>query len=239
MLELSAGLFYIFCDEKYLDVAGKKRFLTGYIATPQDAWNSLSKERRDLIEPSTVNQLERIKHLLDDVSGIAVVAYADIEKGLLPSGERDSTGDIPNMSRTDHIWGNAIALGLAATAKWIAIHGLLVKNIDVYYDTRSIKDGHRQALTDVVTNTLSSIIKDVNSPVGYKPKFRRFNDTPKAKNSMPRDKFQSGIWVADRLLQEAQSVIECGDLGRIHARDNSKNINGYLIRNFSGNAGNS
>ena len=238
MLELSAGLFYIFCDEKYLNVAGKKRFLTGYIATPQDAWNSLSKARRDLIEPLKVTRLERIRDLLDDVNGIAVVAYADVKTALVPAGERDTTDDITNMSRADHIWGNAIAMGLAATAKWIAIHGLKVKNIDVYYDTRSIKDAHRQALTKVVTNTLSSIIHNVNSPAGYKPKFRRFNDTPKAKNSGQRNKFQSGIWIADRLLQDAQIIIECGEMGRIHACDNSKNMNGYLIRNFSGNAGN-
>jgi hypothetical protein len=188
---------------------------------------------------SRTNRLERIKQLVNDVSGIALVAYADIEKGLLPFGERDSTNDITNMARTDHIWGNSIALGLAATAKWIAIHGLLVKNIDVYYDTRSIKVEHRQALTGVDVKTLSSIIKDVNSPVGYNPNFRRFNDTPKAKDRGSRDKFQSGIWVADRLLQEAQGIIELGDLGRIHARDNSKIINDYLIQNFSENDGSS
>ena len=58
--------------------------------------------------------LERINRLVNDVNGIALVAYADVEKGLLPAGERDSTSDIANMARTDHIWGNSIAGTFAA-----------------------------------------------------------------------------------------------------------------------------
>lgn len=230
---MSAGLYYIFCDEKYYtNESGVKRFLTGYIGTPQNSWNVIAKDIRDLVEPPDKSRLSRISNLLNKINGIAVIAFADINPKLLPPNGRDTLGEVVNIARPDHIWGNIIALGLAATAKLLALKGHDVKNIDVYYDTRSIKNSHRDELKNAILDKLSSIIKEAKSPIGYKPRFRRFNDTPKANNSERRNKFQSGTYVADRLLQYWETIISGDEKKGIYIKDLTRNIENYFKRAF-------
>ena len=143
----SAGLFYIFCDEKYSDIYKMKRVITGYVAVPQDAWNRCGSDRRNLKRPRDRTRLMRIESLLEDTDGVALLAYADLERSLLLGGERDGTDDIPDMSRADNMWSAAMAYGLAALFRWLEIHGLCVQTADLYHDTRDLKPEHRDALT--------------------------------------------------------------------------------------------
>ena len=72
----SAGLIYIFCDEQRFENARTVSFVTGHIAVPQDAWNSLPEERRLLVQPSKVPRPERIQKILHELDGVAVITGA-------------------------------------------------------------------------------------------------------------------------------------------------------------------
>lgn len=230
---MSAGLYYIFCDEKYdTNESGENRLLTGYIGTPQNLWNTIPGNSRDLIEPSDKPRFDRISHLLHRINGIGFITFADIKPKFLPPNERDTVGKVVNMARTDHIWGNIIALGLAFSAGCLKLNNFDVKNIDVYYDTRLIKHTHRDELNKVILEKMSLIINEETSHKGYKPRFRRFKDTPKAVNRKERNKFQSGIYVAHRLLQNWKTVFSSGKKEGIYVKDLTENIEDYFNRTF-------
>lgn len=227
----SLGLFYIFCDESVVNLDCGKRFLTAHVAVPQSAWNSVSEAQRNLVEPVNVLQLDRVRKLLEDTNGLAIIAYADVPLLYLPAGEQDTTGDIRNMSRTDHIWSVALAFGMTSTFKWLTLHGLLLRTFDVYYDTHSMKGDHRKAWATAVTERLPKVISKVTSEE-HKPEVRRFCDTPKAPRGSPRDNFQAGIAVCDWLLNHATEIIQSGDQKRIHVRNNSEQMASHLNEAF-------
>jgi len=234
MRELSAGLFYLFCDEKYDEFPSCKRFLMGHIAVPQAGWNSISDARRDLSEPINMSRMARVHKLVEDIDGVALVTYADLRWKYLPQGQRDSIGDIMNMARTDHIWSVLMVYGVVQTLKWLELHNLMVKNVDGYYDTRTIKPRHRDAWAQVLTDELRKQIQKLSQQgfanAKYRPRIRRFRDTPKAAKGDKADKFQTGIDVAHHLLQFNRDIIASGDRGRVHKFYNTTYITNYLKR---------
>ena len=234
---MSGGLFYIFCDETYSPVhSGVKRIVTGYFAIPQDSWNRMTQDCRALAVPHNVSRMERIEKILDSTLGVAAVTYADIDVALLPTKERNGTDDVPNMSRSDNFWGAAVAYGLAATLGYMGHHNLQVNNVDIYYDSRSLKREHQSALEKVVTQTLSEIVRKGRRQFGISPCFRahvrRFKPVYKAAIGTDPDKFQDGVAVAHYLLTRARGLIKSGGKERICERDNTREVKKYIL-NFS------
>ena len=225
-----ADLFYVFCDEQRHETDSKTRFSTGHVAIPQATWNRLSKDRRGITKPGNVPRLSRIQKLLDDVNGIAVITFADIPTKYLPQGERDSTADIENMSRTDHIWSVTMGFGVVATLKWLTLHGSNIATVDGYHDTKSLRHSHREALNIAITQQIAKSIREVSTD---KLRVRRFCDIPKAKGSDQPNKFQEGIAVADRLLRYPPTITETLDDRRIHYRDHSAHVVSYIRDNFT------
>lgn len=179
-----------------------------------------------------MSRLARIERLLADYDGIGLINFADVSANLLLRGERDSTGDISGMSRMDSIWSVTIALGIAQTLARLMNRGLQVENADVYYDTREIKEQHRQALSKTVIRTLAEVIKQAvregYSHRGNTPKVRRFLDIPKAPKGNKPNKFQSGIAVAHVLLQNWKHIFEHGATGNLDVHNSSEDVANYL-----------
>jgi len=229
---LSAGLFYIFCDEKPLDLNGRRRLITGYIVVPQDSWNRLGPERRELKEPKNLPRLKRVQTLLENTDGVALIAYADLKRELLQKGERDGTDDIPDMSRSDNAWSATMAYGLAALFGWLKKNGLCVQTADLYHDMRILKTEHCDALRRVVTQTLPEIIRETErqsfSFCEFQPKVRRFKYVGKPHDDVMPDKFQAGVNVAHHLLQNVRDFINQPQRGPIHVQNISVEVIRFL-----------
>lgn len=234
---MSAGLFYIFCDEKYLDLNGFRRIIAAYFAVPQDSWNRMSLDRRVLRVPQNTTRIACIEKLLHDTNGFASLTYADLESSFLLRGERDGTNDVPDMARYDNVWSAVIAYGLAATLGYLGRNRLEVKTVDLYCDTRSLKRSHKSALEKVITQTLPEIIRKGRRQNLVHPQFRgrvrRLEFVSKAPMGRNPDKFQAGVLVVHYLLQNANSFIHSGGTQRICLRDNTQEVRGY-IKKFLG-----
>lgn len=225
-------MFYIFCDEKYLDLDGAKRIITGYFAVPQDSWNHMSADRRALKVPYKIPRIARIEKILHDTFGVAVITYADLKSDLLPKGEHDGTNDVPDMSRYDNVWGAVVAYGLAATLKCLECYRLQVQNVDLYYDIRSLKQKQQLALERTVTQTLPAIINEGRRkgliPRDFRAKIRRFQPISKSPRGRDLNKFQAGVLVAHYLLRNANNLIHSGAGQRIHVRNNTEVVKDYI-----------
>jgi len=228
----SAGLFYIFCDEKYLDIEEKRRFVTTYIGVPQRAWNRLKPEYRNLSEPYGMPRLSRIENLLEKTEGASLIAYADANLEYLIKGSRDWTDDIPDMARSDNIWSVVLAFGLSALLSLLHNHGLHVKNADIYYDTKNLKVEHRSAIRNVMKSTLPEEIRKAGRISGayskYRPKIRRFEEISKTLEYQVPDKYQAGIIASHYLAQETPKLIGTAGKQRIHVKDNTIHLSNYI-----------
>lgn len=237
---MSAGLFYIFCDETYLDLNNGKRIVTGYIAVPQDSWNRMAPDRRSLRVPHNISRMARIERILDATSGVAAVTYADLKFDLLATGERNGTNDIPDMSRYDHCWSVVLACGLPVTLIYLGGHNREVRTVDIYYDTRCLKEEHQSALNRLVTQTLPEIVREARRaneiPRWFRVRVRRLQSVSKAVQGGVPDKFQAGVLVAHNLLIRARDLIRSGGYPRIYVSNNTQVVTDYIQTfNYHGN----
>ena len=230
----SAGLFYIFCDEKYLSLEGKRQILTSYVALPQGAWKSLRYTYQRLAEPKRMSRLDRIEAVLEQTDGGAVVARIELPQEMLPKGERDGTIDLPDMSRADNAWGAALAFGLTAVFPLLHNLGLQVQTADVYFDNRELKREHIIKMKELVTTAIPKVIRAASRVTHTipedRPNIRRFQGISKPPAGREPDQFQAGLSLAHHVLQNWR-LIGSRPGRRILVRDNTNQLVNY-IRKF-------
>lgn len=230
----SAGLFCVFCDEKYLNLDGKHQVLISCVAMPQGPWNSLPPANQSLEEPRRISRLDRIERLLEQTDGAASAAIAELAPEMIPKGERDGTADLPDMSRADNVWGTSMAFCLAALFPWLHILGLQVQTADVYYDNRDLKYEHvlkmEQLVTELLPRVIRTISKAIETTPEARPTIRRFQKITKVAEGREPDRLQAGITVAHYLLQNWMQLKK-QPRPRIDMRDNTNQVVNY-IRKF-------
>lgn len=105
----SAGLFYLFCDEKPLREEGF--LLIGAVVVPKQSWSDLSPDKQQLRVPKDCERVERLRDVLASVDGVGLISWAKIDD-IERTGHRDSTSDVTGMARSNNIWGIAMATGV-------------------------------------------------------------------------------------------------------------------------------
>jgi hypothetical protein len=162
-----------------------------------------------------------------------VVASAVLPPEMLPKGERDSTSDLWNMSRSDNFWGAGIAWGLIHVFPFLHSLCLKVKTVDVYYDKRDLKPEYVVKMKELVTKTMPEIIRNASRELKTtsmdKPNIRRFQGIAKAPANMNLDQFQTGITVAHTLLQNWR-LLDNQSRERIALRDITTYVADYIAK---------
>jgi hypothetical protein len=227
-------MYYLFADEKYLDVNGRRRIITGNILVSQGRWNQMEASRRRVVIPLALPRLARIEDLLGRVRGIGVIAYADLDLALIPTGARDSTDDIPDMARADNAWGICLLFGIAAAISFLCKDGYTPRTVDVFYDARSIKIAQEQALRETFQRECSWIMRDVvrRGLVKYRsvPHLRRFTPVPKPPDNAEPDKFQDGTQVSHYLCQQSRELISHPNRSQIYVWNATERVKSALSK---------
>ncbi len=225
----SAGMFYVFCDEKQF--RQQSAISTGVVIVPQQRWSELDAQFQRLQEPKKIPRIDRLRHVLERVDGVGLVAWihtGDIEE----TGRRDSTMDIKGMARTDNIWGIAMATGVYRTLISARSIELEVRTADIHYDTFNLRSDHREALYAALRERIPKDIRgarvDGHAPSDFRPRIRRIEDTPKASQGAEPTKFQIGVEMAHVLLQHTIQLQSVGSAGRVFFVDNSGIVNDFI-----------
>jgi hypothetical protein len=206
----SAGLFYIFCDEKYLGLRGKRQILTSHVAIPQGSWKNLPDAYKRLEEPKAMSRLDRIEAILVKTDGLAVVAQSEFSHEMLPKGKRDRMIDLPDLSRADNAWSATMALGLVTVFPRLYKIGVKVQTVDVYYDNRKLKREHSIKMEELITVEMPKRIRKVSRSTRMSPednpRVRRFQGISKPAAGEEPNQFQVGLNLAHHLLQSWRDI---------------------------------
>jgi hypothetical protein len=193
-------MHYLFLDESYVDHGDCREILVAAWAVDQGRLNNRG-ERLNEIFHTPVG--EHISSTFEDLDALALVASAVLQKSLFRTGEIDATDDIPAMARSDNIWSQGIlfTVGTLVLEHWRT--GRPLDAIDVYFDPKSLRREHAEALANALRKLVTSEAKlfdrERARSLLRKLKIRRFEPVDKATRGQPPDKFQIGTWIADRL----------------------------------------
>ena len=227
----SAGLFYVFCDEKPFRREGI--LAVGSVMVPQQSWSELSPDVQQLRVPKDCERIERLRYVLATADGVGLIAWTEVDN-IEQSGRRDSTSDIAGMARSNNIWGFAMASGAYRSIIWARALGLEVRTADLYYDTYSLRDDHRTALHKALRERIAKDIRkaraDGHAPQDFRPRIRRVVDMPKAETSTTSSKYQAGVMMAHVLLQHFLGLRSTRSDGRIAVVDNSGLVHDFIGR---------
>lgn len=200
-------MIYIFLDERVENLPQAKRFIIASFSVLPDNWKGLHRQMvQQIVSVGPNRRLEKIQELLDQTKGLAILTYSDIPDRLLPKGEIDGTDDIPRMSRTDHIWGNAVALHLAyAFACLCRAAAHFLEQVEIYHDPKTLTVPHRTALHKLVSDRLTRFPEES----GFKNLFQvsKIDGISKAHSLQSADHLQLGISVTDHLGHQAKNLI--------------------------------
>jgi hypothetical protein len=182
-------------------------------------------EAEKIGKPSKSPRLNRIQQLIEKSAGLAVLTYADLDHKSIPTGEEDSTVDIPSMKRSDNIWSQCVAYAIARTLAILLRYSFVFRTADVFYDAKSLKEPHR----DVLKKTLQERLKKhthhsarrYNLNLGETAKVRRVQEVQKATNTQNANKFQIGIDISHRLCGLADQIIGNNPMKRICVYDHT------------------
>lgn len=225
----SAGLYYVFCDEKYFDQ--ECALSIGIVLVPQQSWSCLDPTFQCLRAPTNCQRIERLRHVLNLVDGVGLVAWSKTT-GIVENGRRDSTKDIAGMARNDNIWGIAMATGVYRALISARTTELEVSTADIHYDSFCFRVDHRAALYEALRDRISRDIRaaraDGHAPSDFRPRIRRIEDTPKAGAGAKPTKYQAGVMMSHVLLQHSLQLQAEDSSGRIFWVDNSAIVTDFI-----------
>lgn len=201
----------IFIDERISPADNFERYIVGGLVVERKRWAKLHTGTKRVPGMRRRRRLDAIKLLLDKTGGFGLLAYADLPTSLIPSGEIDGTDDIPQMTRRDNAWMQAVVTHAAAALACIRTSGVNAGVIDLFYDPKSLTALHRVAFEDLFRKTLTDIARedpithDIQEAPGLV--FRDVQQVPKAYHNQPRDHLQDGIDVAHHLCSKLDELL--------------------------------
>jgi len=232
-------MHYLFLDESYPPTVGRKTIIMAAWLVEQARFSRYFSTSPDLHRTPV---LDGINSMLESLDAWAVVAWADLDDGLLRTGETDGTDDIPSMARTDNVWSQCFIFVVGNLIAKVVYEGKDLGTVDIHFDPKSLKLAHAGAVGATLRNMLVREAKRYASqlaqlsgarlPLLKKLKIRRIEPVPKAPNGQALDKFQTGTWIADKLCSSYE-VIRTRSLTRIVAIDMSEVVR-KTVQQFDG-----
>ena len=216
-------MIYIFIDEKYCYFNDKTRILFACVEFSQRMFNP-SKTDLDKLRLTPI--LQSIKQFVDTKKGHILVAFADVDKSLIPPNKKDDKV-LPGVSRNNTFWGAMLTYSIAEMTAILIRRKKIFRTVDVYYDPKSLNLEHQKAIEDVIKNQVRELANDylAHHSMGRNPKikYRKIQSVPKAQEKSIETKFQIGTWIADKLTKHYESLLET-DTDYISVRDCSNDI---------------
>jgi hypothetical protein len=214
-------MIYVFCDEDKQFSGSDAILRYAVVAFYQDRYNKCGKGRIRELLAGGPSLIQPIIEMLKDTNGLALLTQARIPKYSLMTGEVIYTSDVPKMVHSDFLWSISMILTIACLFPILAERRWSYKTVDVYYDPKSLTDMHRSKMSEVLQQRLKRHVKAFKRKMRQEVKFniRRIKETPKPKNGVPFDKFQLGVWLADRLVRRYDDFVNIDNTGVIKFRD--------------------
>jgi hypothetical protein len=202
-------MHYFFVDEAYFRTGTHTRIALASWAVEQLAWNRQVERLAELYKSPV---LHSIASMFDRLAARANISTANLENTLFRSGETDGTDDIPSMARTDNIWSHCVIYGVAGLIRDLVEAGLEVGTVDMYFDPKSLKAEHLEAIKSTLYKLVAPVVKRYagarHSNVLKKLSIRRIEPVKKPEAGGTPDKFQAGTWVADKACTNSDEMVQ-------------------------------
>jgi hypothetical protein len=227
-------MHYLFFDESYLLASGQTTIVMAAWAVEQDRLNRHVQRLPDLYRSPV---MEAIKSMLESLDAQSVIATARLDATLYRGGEIDGTDDIPAMARTDNAWSACSVFLVGSLIKERFEAGHEVGTVDVYFDPKSLKPEHAEALKGTFRQLVVSEARRYafqrGSNLLRKLRIRRIEPVKKPNTGQTPDKFQIGTWVADKLCSHSEQIGRTSGNSRIRSYDLSDVVK-KTVQQFDG-----
>jgi hypothetical protein len=145
-----------------------------------------------------------------DNGSIALISHAVVQARFLLPGAKIKIVGIGEVARNDLVWSICMIFTIAKLDLRLLARSWAFKTIDIFYDSKSLTPQHRDSIEQYLRNNLtqrlnqSAAMHDKN--FGGKIKVRRVKAVGKPRPGSPPDKFQLGVWLADRIVRRYEEV---------------------------------
>lgn len=224
-------MIYVFCDEDKIFCGSDALLRYTAVAFYQDRYNVHGEDRiRELFSGGT-SLMQPIIEMLKNTNGLALLTQARIPKDFFMEGEDICTSDIPKMALPDYWWSISMTLTIAFLFPILVKRRWTYKTVDVYSDPKSLTDTHRIKISEVLQQRLKRHVKELRKKMLQEKKFniRRVREIRKPKAGSQYNKFQMGVWLADRIVRKYDDFAKVDNTGVIEFRD----ITDHCLSTFS------
>ncbi len=200
-------MLYFFCDEDPSGIeAGRFRFAT--VCFQQNRFNN-GLGRFQALRDGGGSLLAQIQTDLALSDGFSIVSEVTLPPSLVPPRSTCETTDIPKMARRDFVWSLSLIMTVGAAFRRALEKSWSFSTVDVYYDPKSLTFEHRASVNLVLQRKMklyaAEYLARYHRSLSDKVTVRRVKEVPKAKRESP-DKFQLGVWLADRIVRRFEKV---------------------------------
>jgi hypothetical protein len=224
-------MLYVFCDEDISHDSTDWRFVFSAVSFYQNKYNSAISTIQKLREGGG-SLLKQILQALKTTEGFAFISQARVPATLLLPGADCRTPDIPRMACKDFVWSVSMLFTVATLVRLALERGWVFKAVDIFYDPKSLTREHQSAIEEVLHKRLkkyaNQFVQRYDKNLGEKVNFRKAKALEKPRSGSQPDKFQLGIWLADRIVRRSDEVISKGAEGLIETENLTRMVNDTL-----------
>jgi hypothetical protein len=227
-----AEMRHVFFDETYPDASGGRKNIV------MAAWTVEQSRFDQCFSTDTSLQkwpgVDGINSVLEKLDADALVGWISLDEQLFRAGEIDGTDDIPAMRRKNNILSVYAAFVIASLIAKLLSEKKDIGKLDIHPDPKSLGQQHLRVVEEFLRKNVVSTAKGFASHLGLSSTIQigRIGFIAKARGANARDKFQTGVWVADRLCSSYKPIAS-GGFSRIAAKDMSEVVR-RTVQQFDG-----
>ncbi len=230
--QLTFAMLFIFCDEKIQTVSTACHYNFSAVAFYQNRFNNSGLRRIRNLKQGGKSLLPQVEQALCNNEGIALISHAIVPAELLPKGAKIKIADIGEVARNDLVWSICMIFTIAKLGLRLLERSWAFKTIDIFYDPKSLMQQHRHLIEQHLRNNLTQRLKwfvvTTNKNLGGKINIRIIKAVEKPQSGSPPDKFQLGVWIADRIVRRYEKITAEKGRGSIITEDITNAVNEIL-----------
>jgi hypothetical protein len=224
-------MLYIFCDEDIQPVGTDWHYNFSAVAFYQSRFNNSGLSCIRNVRHGGKSLLPQIEQALSHNGSIALISHTVIPAELLPKGAKIKIDDTVKAALKDVVWSWCM---ISTIAKLVLLdQSWTFRTIDIFYDFKSLTEHYRDSIKQYIRNNvrqrLNQSVTMFNQNLGGKINVRRIEAVKKPQPGYPPDKFQLGVWLADRIVKSYKKGTAKKAGGLIITVDITNEINEMLI----------
>ena len=226
-------MLYIFCDEDIQPVGTDWHYNFSAVAFYQNRFNNSGLRSIKNLKQGGKLLLPQIEQALKHNGSTALISHAVVPAELLPKGAKMKIDDTVKVARKDVVWSRCIIFTIAKLGLRLVNCSWAFRTIDIFYDSKSLGQQYRnlieQYLQKNLTQHLYRSVAMSNKNLGKKINVRRIKAVGKPQPGSLPDKFQLGVWFADRIVRRYEEVAIKKEEDSIITDDITNDVNEDLI----------